>query len=244
MKIRFRRKRSLVAGALVSILVAAGFSILGAQNPTDAFPPNEKVIAFLGQTVDWYRNLGIQEQLATGPADLFFLEDSKHLALEIAQLSFDFARTDGQAVSDKAHMTAASSASTQFRSLAQMAASAESDLHDRQTQLEALQEKLRTAPAKSRPQLQSQIEALQSDIELEQTRGEILKNLLQFVGGAGKGSGSLLSQINELQQAIPDLAPVERASGTAATPTPQRPATATTRVQPAVVRPPHREFSH
>ena len=40
----------------------------------------------------------VEEELATDPADVLFLNDNRHLAKQIAQLSFDFARAEGRVI--------------------------------------------------------------------------------------------------------------------------------------------------
>ena len=57
---------------------------------------NQKVIAFLTLTIDWYRHCAIERQIATDPVDLVFLEGNRQSATQILQSSFDFARAGAQ----------------------------------------------------------------------------------------------------------------------------------------------------
>src|SRR5690348_14298350 len=56
----------------------------------------EDLIAFLNQTILWYRQLTVQQQLATEPSDVLFLNDNRQLADQIVRLSFDYARSEAQ----------------------------------------------------------------------------------------------------------------------------------------------------
>ena len=54
-------------------------------------PSDQQVIAFLTETVDWFRHLSIEKGIATEPADLLFLYDNQPIARQIVQLSLEFA---------------------------------------------------------------------------------------------------------------------------------------------------------
>jgi hypothetical protein len=60
--------------------------------PPSALPSDKQVLAFLTESIDWYRHRAAEEQLATEPGDLVFLEDNRPVATHILQLSFAFAR--------------------------------------------------------------------------------------------------------------------------------------------------------
>jgi hypothetical protein len=64
--------------------------------PAADLPTNQQVLAFLTESIDWYRHCAIERQVASDPADLVFVEDNRPRAAEIVQLSFDFARADAQ----------------------------------------------------------------------------------------------------------------------------------------------------
>jgi hypothetical protein len=38
------------------------------------FPPKQQVVAFLVETIDWYRLLSVEQQIATGNAGIFELK--------------------------------------------------------------------------------------------------------------------------------------------------------------------------
>src|SRR5919108_6406306 len=69
---------------------------LSADVPTGRsnLPSDQQVIAFLTETVDWFRHLSIEKGIATEPADLLFLYDNQPIARQVVQLSLEFARAD------------------------------------------------------------------------------------------------------------------------------------------------------
>src|SRR5262252_3465778 len=80
---------AIISGAIL-VCAWSGY----AQKPTAA-PANvlaKDILQYLRETVDWYRHLRLQEQMATDSSDLAFLDDDRQLARQIVQLSFDFAR--------------------------------------------------------------------------------------------------------------------------------------------------------
>src|SRR5271157_2979020 len=82
-----------VCYVLLGLMLAGGICAQISPPPSD-LPSNQQVLAFLTESIDWYRHRAIEEQLATEPADLVFLEDNRPVAAQIVQLSFDFARAD------------------------------------------------------------------------------------------------------------------------------------------------------
>src|SRR5271157_6658428 len=82
-----------VCYVLLGLMLTGGICAQISPPPSD-LPSNQQVLAFLTESIDWYRHRAIEEQLATEPADLVFLEDNRPVAAQIVQLSFDFARAD------------------------------------------------------------------------------------------------------------------------------------------------------
>src|SRR5579872_6794038 len=74
---------------------AAALSTAPAAN-TSAVPPAQ-IIDFLSRTIAWYRELPVQQQLATEPADVTYVQENRTLANQVVQLAFDYARAQTQA---------------------------------------------------------------------------------------------------------------------------------------------------
>ena len=176
----------------------------GASAP--ALPDPQQVITFLKQSIDWQRGIAAQEQVVTDPADVLFFNDSRHISGQVLQLSFDFGHAYAAYLAQQ--RPSATAAATPVgggqENLAQMAAAADNEAGERHDELDALKRKLALARGRARTRLQSRIAALQSEVQLEQTRAQTLRTLVQFAGGAA-GTGSLESQVNELQRSVSGL---------------------------------------
>jgi hypothetical protein len=156
-----------------------------------AFPGAQQVIAFLKQSIDWQRGIAVQEQVVSGPADVLFFNDSRHISSQVLQLSFDFGHSYAAYLAQQAPVQAAASTPTgQNQNLAALAAAADNEAGERLDQLQSLKRRRAATRGRSRAKLQSRIAALQSEVQLEQTRAQTLRTLVQFAGGAA-GTGSL-----------------------------------------------------
>src|SRR5215471_19758407 len=74
-------------------------------NPPAASVPAEdpaQIIQFLSHTISWYRQLGVEQQLATQPSDLTFFQENHRVADQVVQLAFDYARLQAQLQTRKA----------------------------------------------------------------------------------------------------------------------------------------------
>ena len=105
----------LMPSVLFVAVLTAGLSA-EVSPAASVLPSNQQVLAFLTESIDWYRHRAVERQIATDPVDLVYLEDNRQLAGQIVQLSFDFARAD-------ASLAAASPANNQKGSTAAASAS-------------------------------------------------------------------------------------------------------------------------
>ena len=206
-------------------------SLAVAQTPLKP-DSSQDIISFLNQTILWYRQLTVQQQLATEPSDVLFLNDNRQLADETVRLSFDFARAQAQAL---AHSNPAAAAGTgpgaRYQNLFNMAATADQQVKQSQAELEKLQRDLEAATGRKRRTLESTIAETQSELQLRQARRDSLKNMISFVSGANVGSvasGTLQSQIEELARTVPAVATTAPQS-TTGQPAPQNTTTVATR---------------
>ncbi|HEU5337164.1 MAG TPA: hypothetical protein VFU27_14430, partial [Terriglobales bacterium] len=197
------------AGRVLFLCAVLGCAALlrgdsGASAP--ALPDPQQVITFLKQSIDWQRGIAGQEQVVTDPADVLFFNDSRHISSQVLQLSFDFGHAYAAYLGQQrpSGTAAATPIAGGRENLAQMAAAADSEAGERQDELDALKRKSALARGRARTKLESRIAALQSEVQLEQTRAQTLRTLVQFAGGAA-GTGSLESQVNELERSVSGL---------------------------------------
>src|SRR5690242_14422800 len=113
------------------------------SSPSAAVPPAQ-VIDVLTRTISWYRQLPIQQQLATEPADLTFVEENRRVADQVVQLAFDYARGQADAQERQAGHSDQKQApdSAQYQRLSQAAQKTDQDLQDTQNELQSTRDKL------------------------------------------------------------------------------------------------------
>ena len=87
-----RSARIATCCAFVATAIVGGLSTGSPQ--TFELPSNEQVVGFLLQSVNWYRHVYAEQQVANGPAGLIFLDDNRSIELQIVELSFEFAKAD------------------------------------------------------------------------------------------------------------------------------------------------------
>lgn len=167
----------------------------------------EDIVSFLNQTIVWSRQLTAEQQLVSEPSDALFLNDSRQLADQVVKLAFDYARARAQALaSQTAHGTNSSQATSQYQRLIDSANKADQQVKGLQQELDNFHQQLQTATGKKRTTLLAVISETEGELELFQTRRDTLRSMLQFATGtasSGLGSGSLLSQVEELARTIP-----------------------------------------
>ena len=187
-----------------------------------------QIIQFLTHTISWYRQLAVEQQLATQPSDLTYYQENHRVADQAVQLAFDYARSEAQLRARKqAQPTSQSSNSSQYQGLAQAAQKAEQELQDTQTELEASRAKAVSAPPTKKRALEAQVAELESEIGLMQARRDALQSMLEFISTsntAGGGMG-LRAQIEELARSVP--ASLSHPSGTTPTETTTEPSSTT-----------------
>jgi small-conductance mechanosensitive channel len=208
LKARSTKQHFLFFVAATALLMSS--SCLGQASPTPqsaSSGTSEDIIPFLNQNIVWYRQLAIQEQLATEPSDVLFLSDNRQIANQVVRLAFDFARARAQALSTPPIAAAGTSQGGQFQRLAESAGRADQNVKSSKKQIAEIQHQLLTATGKKRQTLLASLDEAQSELELFQARSEVLHGLLQFAtGSTGSGSGNLLTQVEELSHAIPAAA--------------------------------------
>ena len=200
------------------IVVAAMAGRLSADTPQSSYhlPPNEQVIAYLLQSVNWYRHAYAERLVANDPADLLFLNDNQAIEVQITRLSFEFAKADA---------VLATTASSRSNTPATPAPNNPSpsnlthftELKNRSDQLsqqairdiDTLNEKIGAARKPSdRKNLRAALDSDQRRLELLNAVSETVNELIEFAQTVGAGqtfAGSLDSTIDDLAQSIPEV---------------------------------------
>ena len=167
----------------------------------------EDIVSFLNETIVWSRQLTAEQQLVSEPSDALFLNDSRQVADQVVKLAFDFARARAQAMASQTDSAASrSQATSQYQRLIDSATKADQQVKGLQGELDGFHQQLQTATGKKRTTLLAVISETEGELELFRTRRDTLRSMLQFATGtasSGLGSGSLLSQVEELARTVP-----------------------------------------
>jgi small-conductance mechanosensitive channel len=224
----FIRRVALFFFALLFCL--CGSSQNSNLNPPAASVPAQdpaQIIQFLSHTISWYRQLAVEQQLATQPSDLTFFQENHRVADQVVQLAFDYARSQAQLQTRKVtKQTSQSSSSNQYQGLSQAAQKADQEFQDTQSELESTRAKAAAAAGAKKKTLEAQVAELESEIGLLQARRDALTTMLEFVSSSNTAGGAgLRAQIEELARSVP--ASLSRPSGANPSDTSTEPAAAT-----------------
>jgi small-conductance mechanosensitive channel len=200
----------------IGVLALLATLSAGAAPPagTSASPPSAaslaspmngtEIIQLLDETIDWYRTLGSQQQIADEPSDQLILAENRQIANEVTALGFDVARACDALVGKGAAGEAPSAANAPAPSLAERQRQIDAQVASIQSEMDADRAKLASAPAKARPALQAKLTELQGELDLLNAR----KSVLASVAGALSGNdpndaGALRAQIEAMAVALP-----------------------------------------
>src|SRR6266581_9588079 len=89
-------KSSVRIATCCAILATAMVRGLSADTSQSSYqlPSAAQVIGYLLQSVNWYRHVYTERQVASDPGDLVFLNDNQAIQSQIVKLSFEFAKAD------------------------------------------------------------------------------------------------------------------------------------------------------
>ena len=212
--------------AIFAATIAGGVSADAPQSPYQ-LPSSAQVIGYLLQSVNWYRHVYAERQVASDAADLLFLHSNQAIEAQIVKLSFEFAKADAALVttassphnapptpapadrptSNLAHFIELKKRSDQV---------SEQAFHD----IDTLNEKIGAARKADRKKLQPALDDAQSRLELLHAVSQTVSDLAEFLQSVGTSqvhTGNLDATIDDLAQSMPELS-------NPATPLPKLPA--------------------
>ncbi|HEX9201941.1 MAG TPA: mechanosensitive ion channel domain-containing protein [Acidobacteriaceae bacterium] len=186
--------------AFITLLLASVLGFCVAQNED----PGDTLIAFLNQSIEWYRRVQVPAQLSIDPADSIYTSYNRSSSLQAISLIFEFARTQAQEIQLAHPQTAVPQAdNTQAgHNLPQWVAKGQERVKQATSDLDALQRQAANATGKKRQTLEEQIAEQKSELELAQARLEAVQNMNAFAT-AGASAG-LMGKINELERNVPE----------------------------------------
>jgi hypothetical protein len=210
---RWSLKQGAQAAVCCAIVAAAMTGGLSAGTPPSTYqlPSNSEVIGYLLQSVDWYRHVYTERQVANEPADLVFLDDNQAIERQIVKLSFEFAKADAMLQTSAAFSHGRSPSSdppppdlAHFRELKNR-----NDQLSQQAieEIKNLDKRVNRAKGTDHRKLKAAEEDAQTRLQLLDAVAQGLNDLVEFVQSPAEGqghSGHLDSTIDDLAQSIPE----------------------------------------
>jgi flagellar motility protein MotE (MotC chaperone) len=207
--------KSSVRIATCCAILATAIRGLSADTSQSSYqlPPDAQVIRYLVQSVNWYRHVYTERQVAGDPGDLVFLNDNQAIDGQIVKLSFEFAKADA---------ALAKTVTSPQDALARPAATTSTDLthfielKNRNNQvsqqtskdIENLNEKIASARKADRKKLKAVLDDAQSRLELLQAVSQAVNDVIEFVETARTAEANttpLDLVIDDLAQSILEL---------------------------------------
>jgi small-conductance mechanosensitive channel len=171
-----------------------------------------EIIEMLDETIDWYRTLGDQQQIADEPSDQLLLTENRQIANQVTGLAFDVARASA-ALIGKGGTAAAPANEVSSPSLADRQRKIDAQAAAIQSEMDANRARLASSPAKARPALQAKVAELQGELDLVNAKKSILASVAGVLSGNDPSdAGALHSQIEAMAVALPAATSSSQAS--------------------------------
>jgi small-conductance mechanosensitive channel len=193
------------------MIVAAGALAFSQNAPASL--DSSQVIPFLNQTIDWYRNVTVEQRAAVEPDDVAMVSDNGRMADQIVRLAFDFARAEAattgpQGKSPGSEQDQNIAGSSQYSALLELQAKVDKQTEETHTEVDSLRQKTETATGKKRQELQSQLAEIEGELELATARRDQIHSMVEFLNttsGSSNGLGAtgLRAQIQALADSVP-----------------------------------------
>jgi small-conductance mechanosensitive channel len=201
------KKRGIIPHVVITVLSLLFCADTVSQNNVST-SDRSQILQFLDQTINWYRQIDVERQIATEPEDIIAVSDDRALADQVASHAFECARAEAEfsAQASAGSNQAQNPEGGRYQSLLQLAHKLDQQVKDTQTELQSDREKLEHLTGKKRQDTEATIAELQSEIDLANARRDIIVKMADFVGGSstnGLGTTSLRGQIDALARTLP-----------------------------------------
>ena len=221
-------RQQVIAAALLCVLAFLAISGGEAAPAID----RDAILSHLNAIISWYRDSSSKVQSVGLPSDAIYQDTSQNLAQQAVRLAFQSAQAAAVLVnaSDQAAPPAAPAASgtaTQQQNLTQTLATLKSRIDQDQSNLDALNKQIETAPRSKRQTLTAQTDSLQAEIALDQATQDAVQKLATFVENSEEaGVGGFAGSVNDLARTVPEVLGDASAQKAAAKPAAAPPAIA------------------
>jgi small-conductance mechanosensitive channel len=239
-KRKWKFRKSLLRCLFIpaGILLALTLQVLRVQSQDNTQPQLDRdaILHHLNAVITWYRDVTSKVKSVGLPSDAIYQENARSLAAQAVQLAFQSARAEADIISaaDKAAdktkadanapAAAPDSSGNEQPNFSQNAARIAAQIDDVQSQLDAVNKQLATAPKNKRKDLLAQRDKLQGLLALNKALQEAMQKMATFVEGTSEGTEGLEGSIEQLARSVPEVLGNSAGKKTVvppATPTPQ-----------------------
>jgi small-conductance mechanosensitive channel len=165
-----------------------------------------QVVQVLDQTIDWYRTLGIQQQVSDEPSDLLILHDNRQTANQVIGSAFEAARANAEILANQPGPKDTQGASASSQSLSQLRNKFAAKGTEVQNELDSDEARLAAAPPEQKVELQAKISELRGELDLINARKSLLATLSSLTSQSdtnGFSAGALKAQIDAMAVTVP-----------------------------------------
>ena len=212
-----------------ALLCLTAFLIGSVGNGAAPLVDRDAILNHLNAIISWYRDSSSKIQSVGLPSDAIYQDTSQNLAQQAVRLAFQAAQAAAVVANASDQNNAPASAatsggSTQQQNLAQTLATLKSRIDQDQSQLDALNKKIATAPQSKRQILTAQRDSLQGEIALDQATQDAVQKLATFAESSEEsGVGGFSGSINDLARTVPEILGDANAQKAAAKPAAAQP---------------------
>ena len=164
--------------------MAGGLSA-NTQPSTYQLPSNPEGIGYLFQSVNWYRHMYAERQVANRPTDFMFLDDNQAIEQQIVKLSFEFAKADAMvktsAVSSHRGTTSTTPPPADLEHFIELKKRNDELSQQATEEIKNLDKRLNAARAADRGKLKAAEEDAQTRLDLLDEVAHGLNDLVEFV---------------------------------------------------------------
>lgn len=196
---------------IVAAAMTGGLSADTVPN-TYRLPSNSEVIGYLLQSVNWYRHVYAERQVANEPTDFMFLDNNQTIERQIVKLSFEFAKADAMAkrsaASSQGETTSTDPPPADLDHFIELRKRNDELSQQATGEIKTLDERLNAASGAERGKLKAAEEDAQTRLHLLDAVAQGLNDLIDFVQNPSEAhaqSGHLDSTIDDLAQSVPEM---------------------------------------
>jgi small-conductance mechanosensitive channel len=215
-----KRCRGVSIGFLIVLGFGVGWGVVCAQvqqpattassAPASPHLNRTDVINHLNAIIAWYRDSTTKVQTPGESSDVIYQDNTQTLGAQALRLAFQSAREEAEiaATEEKGSVgddNAPGATAAGQPNYARMQARVASQITDLQSQIDALNKKIESAPGATRQNLIAQRDALQGQVELYKSMQDAVQKMATFVETSEATSEGLAGTINTLARSVPEV---------------------------------------